>query len=68
MHHSSMMEWKVDPIQCLLWNHFISKMPLKQKLIKLHKFQAVMGKVIFVISAFSCRNLPLVMRADTSAA
>lgn len=63
-----MMERLVDSIQCLPQNHFLSKMPPKHKLIKLHQFQAVMGKVIFVISAYSCRNGFLALHADTSAA
>jgi hypothetical protein len=46
--------------------HF--KMPLKHKLIKLHKFQAVLVKVIFDISAYSCKNPSISMSADTSAA
>lgn len=41
-------------------------MPLKLKLIKLHKFQAVMGTVIFSITSYSCKNPSLTRRADTS--
>lgn len=55
--------WNVSRSYPVLTSEPLSKMP--PKLIQLHTFQSVMGKVILVVSVYSCRNHFLALHTDT---
>lgn len=54
--------WNVSRSYPVLTSEPLSKMP--PKLIQLHTLQAVMGKVVLVVSVYSCRNHFLALHAD----